>query len=858
MQVARGASPELALAVAEAGRDRGLLVPVGLLLPRVVERVERVRAREREAGGAGRGEFGPEGVGDGDAEPPHRLAAVRDVFDEDAGLGGRVHVEVGAQRPRDVPAGAGGDDAVLLVRVVAGLVRVVLRVDDRRRAGVGDDHAGAEERRADVLGEAADGAVARTERLVGEDAGPGAGDDLQVRFAERVAAREAGLAAAVDLVHLVRDLFGGKRAVPEEDFAEGDAGAGGLLPADGGLSRRAGDGAAQVGEHVQVGPGLHVADFAAVENDPGRAVRPKRERDVVPAAVFRIIHQAGPGRPRGVFPVDFQIDLFVVGRRGPDVHGHEVAGVVGRAPGPEREDGTRVVVPRVAVQLRPEHHGAAVRRVEVGARRERGGGIGRVEVDAAVLRIDRLGGAATLRGDDDLRRLPGFRPARAVDLRERRDFDRGGHPLLLDRRVPPDLDRLLRDVDRVDHRRVRVGVGAFGGGGRGLVRLRGGGRLRLAVEAVVEVVARDGRIDVAGAVGVAGGRERPRRAGDRAAAKAQLGADGDRLLLEREVLGVGAQDRMERDEPDVVVDRELQERPALVGRPERAVGLHGAGVALGVLVAHQRRREGVGDVDRAARVAVLVAADEHGGVLRPVALVLVELERPLDEHLVGLHPVHLRVPAAADGGAQREDGAVLRAVGMLALVLVEVVAAVVRGLDDGGARAQAGGRVAAAVGLELAADLARHRVHDGAADLDRLHVQEALEGACVVVGHHDLPLQLAVGVEHLGRRVVVEAGDDAVREDLGHAGGLVRVDAVGRLHELVGAVELHELAAQVDRRAVVGVVRPVDAARAAGAAGRDDVGHLDRAAVLEDPREPDRSAERGVDALAGGVTRSPR
>ena len=206
---------------------------------------------------------------------------------------------------------------------------------------------------------------------------------------------------------------------------------------------------------------------------------------------------------------------------------------------------------------------------------------------------------------------------------------------------------------------------------------------------------------------------------------------------------------MDGDEPDVVVGRDFQERVALAGRLEGAVGFDGAGVALGFLVVHEG-----GAVVRwheywAAAVAFHVATDEYGGVLRPVAGVLVNLEGPIDLHVVGLHPVNLHVPWGVDRWAERIDVAVLWAVGILALVLVVVVAAVVRGSDVCGLRSESGGVEAAAVWLEGASDLALHAVHCRAAYLDGLDGQQALVGAGVVVGHHDLPLELSVCVEHL-------------------------------------------------------------------------------------------------------------
>ena len=417
--------------------------------------------------------------------------------------------------------------------------------------------------------------------------------------------------------------------------------------------------------------------------------------------------------------------------------------------------------------------------------------------------------------------------------------------------------RVLRDVrgDRVDDGGVGVrAVGGRGGGGVGGADVGGRGLVEVGVPDRIG----GGLVDVAGAVRVAEGRELVGRPVVRAFAQAQFEADADRLGLQREVVRVRAEDRVEREEPDVVVRRELEHRIPLAGRRERTVGGDGLGVAVGLLVVHQLGVVGGRHEDLAADVAAGFAADEHGRVRRPVAGVLVELERPLHLHFVGLHPVDLGVPRAVGRGPEREDLAVFGAGGILALVLVEVVAAVVGGLDDGGARAQAGRVVAAAVGFQGAADGAGEAVHRGAADLDGLHVEDLLERTRLVVGHQHLTLELAVGVEQLRGGIDEEARDHAVRDHLRHSGRVVRVDPVDRLDEGRGAEELRELAAQVDRGPVVGVVRPVDAARAPLAGRGEHVGHLDARTAGEIPSEDLRAALRGEDALAGRVEEERR
>ena len=279
----------------------------------------------------------------------------------------------------------------------------------------------------------------------------------------------------------------------------------------------------------------------------------------------------------------------------------------------------------------------------------------------------------------------------------------------------------------------------------------------------------------------------------------------------------------------------------------------GARVALGILVGHERRRVVGGNVDRAPAVAVDVAAHEHGRVLRPVALVVVELERPLDLHLVRLHPVDLGVPAAVHRGTERIDVAVLRTVGVEPLVLVEVFAAVVRWRRHARAGPESGRVVAASVRPERAADLAGEDVDLRTADLDRLDVQQVVVRPRVVVGHHDLALELAVGVEEVRGLVEVESGDDRVRDHLLDAGRRDRLVPVARREYLGIAEELHELAREVDAGGVVGLVGPVDAARTPLAGRGDDVGHLDFVAVRQHPGERKRSAGGDIDGLSRRV-----
>ena len=102
-------------------------------------------------------------------------------------------------------------------------------------------------------------------------------------------------------------------------------------------------------------------------------------------------------------------------------------------------------------------------------------------------------------------------------------------------------------------------------------------------------------------------------------------------------------------------------------------------MTLRLLVVHQRGRIVRRQVDVATVIASHVATHENSGVIRPVALVMVEFERPLHLHLIRLHPVDFGVPAAVLRRTQRIDVAALRRIRILPLVLVKVVAAVVGG-----------------------------------------------------------------------------------------------------------------------------------------------------------------------------------
>ena len=314
---------------------------------------------------------------------------------------------------------------------------------------------------------------------------------------------------------------------------------------------------------------------------------------------------------------------------------------------------------------------------------------------------------------------------------------------------------------------------------------------------------------------------------------------------------------MYRDEPDVVVGSEHEKRISLGRRRERSVGQRRPGMAVGILIAHERGRVVFRDEDAAPVVALLRAAHEHGCVSGPVALVVVQLERPLDLHLVSLHPVDFGVPAAVLGGTERIGVAVLRRIRIFALVLVEIFAAVVAGRHDGRPRPESGRVVSAPVRLERLADLAGKDVHHGAAYLHGLHVQHVLVRAGVVVGHHHLALQLAVGVQYLRGVVDDKPRNDAVGNHLLHACRRVGVHAVLRGQQLGRAEELHELSGQVDAWRIVGMVGPVDAPRPARARGRDDVRHRRLGAVLRHPCERDRAALRDEHALSGRIEQHP-
>ena len=442
---AGGARPELLLAVAEGGRGRDRLVPFVLGTPRVVQQVDRVRAGEGLARDAAGREFGVEHVGGRDVEPLHRLAAVLHVLDENTGCGGFRRVEIGTQRPRNVAARARQHEGVLLVGVVAGLCGVVLHVDRRRCVAVGLDHARADRGRTILLQEAASRGADGAEDLLGKAAPVGARDAEVRTLNEREASREVVCGAGVGAEQRDDDVAIVEGVVPEEDFAEihaGARGAGGT--ADVRPAERAGNDAFEKsGDGESLGVGRQSVDVERKDapwGDDGRDMVP-----VVGIVVDRDALLAGlaaRGAARGVEAQALLAPLEVE---------HEVVGAVGRGEGEGRTGAFGDLF-----GLRPEHHRPAVGR-EILAFGERGGGVGRGEVEGGVVREDRIGGGAELRGEDDLGRLARARPAHGIDLREGRDFKRLGHRLLLHGGVPPDLEGA--GADAVDDRGVGVGVG---------------------------------------------------------------------------------------------------------------------------------------------------------------------------------------------------------------------------------------------------------------------------------------------------------------------------------------------------------------------------------------------------------------
>ena len=241
---AGGARPELVLAVAERGRRRRRLVPRILGAPRIVEEVDRVRAGERLARHAVARELGIDAVRDHDAEPLHRLSPVLYVLDEHARRGRRLRVEVGAKRPRHVAARARTHDRVLLVRVVAGLVRLVLHIHPGSRVRVRIDDAVPHRGRAVLLQKARVGPADGAEHLVREPPVVRTGDFQIPAFDKRIACGEMVLAPRVRLAHFLGDLAGRQHAVPRQQLAHGDA-----------LSGRR---FAPRADHAQMRPGLRI------------------------------------------------------------------------------------------------------------------------------------------------------------------------------------------------------------------------------------------------------------------------------------------------------------------------------------------------------------------------------------------------------------------------------------------------------------------------------------------------------------------------------------------------------------------------------------------------------------------------
>ena len=280
-----------------------------------------------------------------------------------------------------------------------------------------------------------------------------------------------------------------------------------------------------------------------------------------------------------------------------------------------------------------------------------------------------------------------------------------------------------------------------------------------------------------------------------------------------------------------------------------------------LLPLHQLRREAFRYQNAAPGRAHIVAAHELGRVVRPADEVLVDLEGPRHALAVLLQPVDLRLVARlVIGGPQRENAAVLGAVGVQALVLVEERAFRVEVLQRGRGGLEPGDVVASARRLQLCAHRRPAQVRLGLRDLDRLHVDDAVVAGRVVVGHHDLALELAGGIDGLLAAALID-----VQAALHHVAvcQVVADDRARRLlaHDLGEQVslaeELDELARHVHRAPAVARIRPEDVLRpvARHRRGDDRIGVRGQRPVVagDDPGEGDRSAKRDVNDAALGV-----
>ena len=811
---------------------------------------DRRRRQQRVADDGGAGHFGIVDRGPVDGEGLHAALAVLGIHHHHERPGGGVGVEVVAKRPDDVAVGAGVDEGVLLVGVVADLAPVVLVVDFGLHSVFGPEREAEELRRA----RAGDGAVAAREHVAG---GVRRGADRPVGAERRKVVR-----ADVEGVDGGVGRRGGRLAIPEGEIVERHEGRG---VARGGVGRAVGHRHAAARDAVADAE-LDVGPLAGIDRRGKHDHAVRRDRNEEAALAVRF---------------ELRLEHIVVRRA-----------ALAEAPAGETA-GRRVAVGRdVAHEAdgRGLRFGAEAPSAEIDGRR-------RVRLDEQERALAAGGqrgiGRSLLRREHDLRQEAGRHrhvPRHAVVLHERRVADRDGHALRLEVRAPPDLDlRVVRPVDAVD-RRLERGEGV---GFRFLRRFalqfverrHAVGQGALAAGAVVEArvpVAAQGLrlVDEAREVVVhALGHRARARAGLDADARRQL--DADRPLedgrrrhrrvavvrhLHRQVGRAAVAVLVREPDEDLAAVAALEVEFALVGvEGGRDVRRHSEAGRRHVVRRHD---------DGAARRRPLGRDHDAQGIGRPADEIPVVLEVPLRLHRVFRLPEDVGLPRHGHAGGARRDvrrrdgedlvvvrvGQLLAAGGGILLQIRRVGVVVLArgaGRDD---RVETLRAEAAAGGPQALADLGVERRHVRRADLHddvRDHVVLRLG---VVVGQHELPLRavdrarllvhaVADG-EHLRRgRIVVDAVDD-----VGDAGRGLGVFAP---EELRIAEELHELAREVDERGGVGLVhaRREEAVGARRGRAADRVGLRDGVSARADPGEF-RGAARGEDHALVAVRRA--
>ena len=353
------------------------------------------------------------------------------------------------------------------------------------------------------------------------------------------------------------------------------------------------------------------------------------------------------------------------------------------------------------------------------------------------------------------------------------------------------------------------------------------------------------------------GRVRWRRAAHAAATRRKLFAHNPRRIVKREEIRVPARHRADGQKPHVIGRVEPEARIAnnqriaairiLTG--EEAV-LRRTGVSVGDLILDQFCGIGI-------RYLHPVAGNQHRhrvGV--PGAGVLATLERPVHAVGVRLHPIDVDAPRIRDRLAQGEYIIVLRAVGVVALVLVVVGPVFVFG--RGGVvgdrlRPKALRIVPCAMGFDRLADVPGHVSDVRLSNLDHLDMLQLIERAGVVVRKDELAANLSISRKRVGRRIEVNAAHNHVRLFGQVSSGGRCTLPVLRRDDRFGAEEFHKLAGEVDDRRVPRRFRPEHLERPAARRTRSHINAWRHRSVRRDPFERERTANLRIDDLVDVV-----